>query len=300
MKSPPEIEWTMTVQAPAKVNLWLEVLGKRPDGYHEIRTIMQTVSLCDTLRFAPRGDGGICLHAEHPDLPPPEENLVVRAAVLLHNRCGLDQGAEIGLEKRIPAGAGLGGGSSDCAAALRGLNELWELNLGEEQLRDMAAELGSDVPFFLTGGTALCEGRGEKVSPLPSAGPFHFVLVMPGVSLSTAAVYRRVRPSLTKNGCRTTIEMIKGALATGNAELLGNSLHNALQVPALGVSPEVKTAAGVIESLLPQPGCYGYSLSGSGSAYFAVCAGPDHARGLASKLKQKGLSAIVVSSACFE
>jgi 4-diphosphocytidyl-2-C-methyl-D-erythritol kinase len=290
----------MTVQAPAKVNLWLEALGKRADGYHEIRTIMQTVSLFDTLRLAPRGDGGICLHADHPELPPPEENLVVRAAVLLHERCGLDQGADIALEKRIPAGAGLGGGSSDCAATLRGLNELWDLNLGEEPLRDMAAELGSDVPFFITGGTALCEGRGEEVSSLPSGGPLHYVLIMPAVSLSTAEVYRRVRSSLTKNKRPTTIDTIKRALATGNAELLGNSLHNALQVPALEVSPEVKRVAGVIESFLPQPGCYGYSLSGSGSAFFAVCAGPDDAQHLASKLKQNDLSAIVVSSTCFE
>ena len=137
------------VKAPAKINLSLEVLGKRDDGYHEIRTVMQSVALCDDLCFRERSDGRIVLRASDRDLPPPAENLVVRAARLLAERTGIGPGVPIGLEKTIPMGAGRGGGSSDCAATLKALNELWDLGLGRDELCGFAAELGSDVPFFL-------------------------------------------------------------------------------------------------------------------------------------------------------
>ncbi|MHC4593294.1 MAG: 4-(cytidine 5'-diphospho)-2-C-methyl-D-erythritol kinase, partial [Planctomycetota bacterium] len=163
----------LKVRAPSKINLYLEVLGQRPDGFHEIRTVMQAVSLCDELSFSARSDGQVVLSCSSPDLPLDDRNLIVRAARLLKGRYGTERGASVELHKRIPVGGGLGGGSADCAVTLLALNRLWGLGAPLDELAETATELGSDVPFFLWGGTALCEGRGERVSPLPCLQPMH-------------------------------------------------------------------------------------------------------------------------------
>ncbi|MFH1087478.1 MAG: 4-(cytidine 5'-diphospho)-2-C-methyl-D-erythritol kinase [Chloroflexota bacterium] len=160
--------------APAKVNLVLEVLGKRPDGYHEVASIMQTVSLCDSLSF--EDDTGLSLHCNFPQLE--QDNLALKAAGLLQKATGCRQGVQIHLEKKIPVASGLGGGSSDAAATLLALNRLWRLDLPLSKLLELAAQLGSDVPFFLHRGTALVTGRGEIVAPLPPASVW-LVLVLP-------------------------------------------------------------------------------------------------------------------------
>ncbi|MFH1776194.1 MAG: 4-(cytidine 5'-diphospho)-2-C-methyl-D-erythritol kinase, partial [Candidatus Omnitrophota bacterium] len=154
----------LIIEAPAKLNLTLEVLGKRPDGYHEIRSVMQTVNLHDTLIF--RHAGGVAVSSNSPEWKP-EESLVSRAVSLVQSAIGCSRGAAIEVEKHIPLVAGLGGDSSDAAAALRGLNQLWELDLSQRKLLELAAQMGSDVPFFIDGGTALAEGRGEMLTPLP-------------------------------------------------------------------------------------------------------------------------------------
>lgn len=287
----------LEISAPAKVNLWLEVLGKRPDGFHELRTIMQTVSLADTLRFHRRDDGEIRLSCDAPDMPPPEENLVVRAARLLRERSDCTAGVDIELKKRIPMGAGLGGGSSDCGHTLRALNQLWGLNWDAERLCEAAAELGSDVPFFLSGGTALCEGRGEKVTSLEVNNVFDYVLILPDVSVATAEVYAAVKPALTNSKSRINICTGRRALETGDAHLLGSVLRNDLQGPAFQICSKVKQTAETVQTVMPQPGCYGFGLSGSGAAFFAVCAGPEDADRLAAMLAGKGLAARSVRSA---
>ena len=175
------------------MNLYLEVLAKRGDGYHEIATLMVAVNLHDTLEFKEDISGQILLTCDQPDLSTGPENLVCHAAELLRRRSGGKRGARISLAKRIPMAAGLGGGSADAAATLLGLNQLWELNLPREDLLALAAELGSDVPFFLTAPAAWCTGRGEQVAPLALAGPLWFVLLCPPFGLATADVYRRVR-----------------------------------------------------------------------------------------------------------
>ena len=166
----------LTSLAPAKINLVLEVLSKRDDGYHEIRSLIQTISLHDILSF--KLARGISLECTEPSLQTPD-NLVVQAAELLRKVCGCEKGVKIGLEKRIPWGTGLGGGSSDAAATLLALEKLWELELQISDLVGLAARLGVDVPFFIHKGTALVEGKGEKVTPLPAPLPGWFILLMP-------------------------------------------------------------------------------------------------------------------------
>jgi 4-diphosphocytidyl-2-C-methyl-D-erythritol kinase len=165
----------LTYMAPAKINLVLEVLGERDDGYHEIRSLVQTINLCDVLSFEPADE--IAFECTEASLQT-SDNLVVRAAELLREISGYQKGVKIKLEKRIPWGAGLGGGSSDAATTLSALNRLWELKLKASELIELATRLGSDVPFFIHGGTALIEGRGERVAPLAASMPGWFVLLL--------------------------------------------------------------------------------------------------------------------------
>ena len=172
----------LVVRAYAKLNLTLEVLGRRPDGYHEITSVLQTVSLADVLSFRPAPT--LSLRCSDPTLVS-EDNLALRAARLLGETTGCTQGAEVTLEKHIPVASGLGGGSADAAAALWALDRLWDLRLPETQLSTLAARLGSDVPFFLQGGTALAQGRGERVTQLPPAPEAWFLVVRPPLEIPT-------------------------------------------------------------------------------------------------------------------
>jgi 4-diphosphocytidyl-2-C-methyl-D-erythritol kinase len=199
--APPERRAELTLPAPAKVNLYLELLGRRADGYHELLTVMQTVDLCDEVTVAlrprapdcPAGQPDVRLRLRTPaaGVPPGPGNLAVRAALSLLARAGAagDVGVDLALAKRIPAGGGLGGGSSDAAAVLVALNRLLGEPVDAPALHALAAGLGSDVPFFLVGGTALCTGRGERVRPLAPPRPFGLTLLLPPFPTSTAAVY---------------------------------------------------------------------------------------------------------------
>ena len=177
----------MVILCYAKINLTLEILGKRADGYHEVRTVMQTVGLADRLEVTAAAD--LSFTCSDPALATPD-NLVYRAARLLQAEYAVRTGAALRLEKRIPVAAGLGGGSSDAAATIVALNRLWNLQLSLTEQRRLAAALGSDVPFFLTGGTALATGRGERITPLPPLPQYWVVLVLLPRVLSTAAVYQ--------------------------------------------------------------------------------------------------------------
>ena len=179
-------EEIITLPAFAKINLGLRVLGRRADGYHEIRTVFQTVTLHDTLTFEPAPGGLLELACTDPTIPTDESNLILRAASLLRERYGVSRGARTRLEKSIPAGGGLGGGSSDAAAALLALNRLWNLGAGARELSELGARVGADVPFFLTGGTALGTGTGADVEPLEDAPKMPLVIVTPGVRVATA------------------------------------------------------------------------------------------------------------------
>ncbi len=253
----------LMVWAPAKVNLFLEVLGKRPDGYHEIATLMAAVSLYDTLEIKEDASADARLLCAHPDLTVGPDNLVCRAAALLRRHAGTRRGAAITLVKRIPLAAGLAGGSADAAAALAGLNALWGLGLSPPQLAALGAELGSDIPFFFAGGAAWCTGRGEQVAPLTLARPLWFVLVAPAAGLSTADVYRGVTvPDAPLEG-----EAIRKAVAEGDVEEIGRRLHNRLQPAAERLCPLVASWQARLEALRPA-GC---QMSGSGTSLFALC-----------------------------
>ena len=261
---------TVRVLAPAKVNLFFEVLGKRPDAYHEVATLLLAVDLADELDFVPDLTGGLSLTCDDPALAVGPDNLVLRAASRLREETGCTAGARIRLTKRIPWAAGLGGGSSDAAAALEGLNELWKLGLSPAALARIGSEIGSDVPFFLNGPAAWCTGRGEVVTPAPVGRQLDLVLVKPPEGLSTADVYRRLTvPATPVDG-----EAARTALANGDVEALGRALFNRLQEPAFGLSPAVAEAYRRVQGV----GAAGCLMSGSGSCLFALCRSPSEAR----------------------
>jgi 4-diphosphocytidyl-2-C-methyl-D-erythritol kinase len=250
------------VAAPAKVNLFLEVLHRRRDGYHELETLLLAVGLYDILTFRDQPSGAVHLHCDNPSLPSGPDNLIVRAAELLRGRTGCARGTRIQLHKRIPMQAGLGGGSSDAAAALAGLNWLWDLGLSRDELAALGGELGSDVPFFFHR-AGWCTGRGEKVRPLAVGRPLHVVLACPPVGLATAEVYRNLEVPREPRDGRALVE----ALSRGDVERLAGGMFNRLQPVAEGLSPAVAELARRLDQSRP---C-GSMMSGSGSALFAVC-----------------------------
>lgn len=243
-----------------KINLALAVLGRRPDGYHEIRTVFQTVDLHDVLDFTPSSN--LRVHCE--DLPalPREENLVWRAARALAEAFSVRQGAEIRLHKRVPLGAGLGGGSSNAAATLMGLARLWGLELPQEALVPVARGLGADVPFFLEGGTAIGSGRGDEVRPLRDLPEHHLVVVYPGVHIATASAYRALSLELTSGASLPKIQRFCSRVEDGVSCL--TEIFNDFEITILRDFPAVRKAK---ESLTVQ-GAAATLLSGSGSSVF--------------------------------
>lgn len=259
----------VTVWAPAKVNLFLEIVGKRADGFHELRTLMVAVSLYDTLTFTLAPSGSIRLTCPGGSLATGPENLIVRAAdhlrrlAVLQGKPEGSLGADVVLTKRIPLAAGLAGGSTDAAATLVGLNRLWGLGLGRDELAALAADLGSDVAFFLDPPCAWCTGRGEVVERWPLGARLHLVLVAPPFGLSTAEVYR----NLTVPAEPLPGDEMKAAAKAGDVAAIGRSLHNRLQEPAERLRPELADWLARLKSLGPA-GCL---MSGSGSTLFALC-----------------------------
>lgn len=268
----------VVARAPAKVNLFLEVLAKRPDGYHEIATLMLAVRLFDRLVFKEEPDGRLELTCNQPGLTTGSDNLIVRAARLLQQRTGCSHGASIQLVKRIPLAAGLAGGSSDAAATLAALNQLWRLGLSNAELAQLGSEVGSDVPFFFHTPAAWCTGRGEIVTPVPVGRPLHLVLLCPSFGCSTAAVYRNVTvPADPCNG-----DDLRRALTQGDPEAVGRLLFNRLQAAAAALEPDITK----YHRRLAELGPAGQLMSGSGSSLFALCRDAPEARRLASSLRQ--------------
>ncbi len=277
------------VLAPAKLNLFLEILGKRPDGYHEIETLMVAVNLHDQLSFTDDPSGSITLRCDDPALPTGPDNLVVKAAERLKAATGCSRGATIELRKSIPAQAGLAGGSSDAAATLAALNRLWNLRTPPDRLETIAGEIGSDVAFFLNTPAAVCRGRGERVEALALGQDLHFVLVCPPVSVSTADVYR----SLDSLERPRPIEPVLDALTSKDTTALGGSLFNRLQPTAERICPELTAVRDALTSLGP-PTLDGHLMSGSGSAYFGLARNLSAAKDAARRLDTLGLGRVRV------
>jgi 4-diphosphocytidyl-2-C-methyl-D-erythritol kinase len=267
----------VVVWAPAKVNLHLEILGKRPDGYHELETLMVAVNLCDTLVFQDDPSGQLTLKCNRGEVPTGPENLVLRAAELLRTTTNSQQGARVRLVKRIPLAAGLAGGSTDAAATLAGLNRLWGLDLAEQELVKLSAKLGSDVPFFFHTPAAWCTGRGEMATPAPLGKKLWLVLLCPPFGLATAEVYGKVTvPQAPKSGAG-----IRQALACGDREQVGRLLHNRLEEAAAKLRPEVDDYRHRLEGLNP----LGARMSGSGSTLFALGRNRQDAMRIAQELR---------------
>lgn len=278
----------VVVPSPAKVNLFLEVVRSRPDGYHDIETVMQLVDLCDQVHLRQVGRG-IRISVRGATLPTGRGNLAYRAALLLSERAGLRSGVHIHLEKCVPVAAGLGGGSSNAAAVLAGLRRLYGLDVSPEALQGLAAELGSDVPFFLSHGLALATGRGEALQPLRAWPPQWLVLANPGISISTAWAYREASSKLTDWKGRGTIHRL---IADGQLPWPPVWAFNRLEAVVLPHYPEIAA----LKALLHQGGGGPVLMSGSGASVFAIV--PDAATGqaLAAQARTGGAFAVAVTT----
>lgn len=254
----------MTLYSFAKINLSLHLRGKRPDGYHEIETLMQTVDLADriTVTACETGTKITCIE---PSVPSDERNLAYKAVDLVRSRYGISEpGVHVHIDKRIPVAAGLAGGSGNAAMTLHGLNRIWSLGLSQETLTALAAELGSDVPFCLFGGTAQASGRGEQVQWLDVDYPLHFVLLNPPVAVSSAWAYQHAKIDLTNPA--PCINLMVSLLHDGDVEGLIFHLHNDLE-------PPVKSAFSVVgeaQDFLTEIGVSGVLMSGSGPTVFGI------------------------------
>lgn len=307
-----DLDGAVRVRVPAKVNLFLAVRGRRPDGFHELMTVMQTVSMYDALEVALSGPPG---RGHHPagrrrmalelriddasGLPEPGDNLVVRAARALGARIGLTalEGGDadgprtvIDLSKRIPVAGGMAGGSADAAATLVALNELWRGQLDRGALRTVAEELGSDVPFCVVGGTAIATGRGTSLAQVLCRGTFTWVVCTAAEPLSTAAVYRTwdrvARPSEVEP------DAVLAALRSQDAVALGAALHNDLEQAAFTLRPELAEA----RDALLDAGALGAVLSGSGPTLLALCADDAAAAELAERVRGDHARVVVARS----
>ncbi|HEX8355748.1 MAG TPA: 4-(cytidine 5'-diphospho)-2-C-methyl-D-erythritol kinase [Pyrinomonadaceae bacterium] len=255
----------LTLPAYAKINLGLRVLGRRPDGYHEISTVFQTVTLHDTLTFETTPGGRLELACPDPEIPTDETNLVMRAASALRERFGVATGARVGLGKVIPAGGGLGGGSSDAAVTLIALATLWGIETDARELAETGARLGADVPFFLSGGTALGTGTGADIRPLADAPKRHLCVVTPGVRVSTAEAYKALGVhALTKEDTAANLSVSR--TEADFSDSLCDVTSNDFEAVVVRLYPEV----GCAREALKGAGAGRVMLSGSGSSVFGV------------------------------
>jgi len=276
------------IESPAKVNLFLEVLGKRKDGYHNVETILETVDLFDSLvlkeiparrSLGVDGKKEIEIKSDLPELPLGKENLVYQAATLLEKRLGIEKGIQITINKRIPLASGLGGGSGNAASVLLGLNRLWNLNLSYEELFHLAREIGADVPFFLRSGRTLGKGRGDELQPLSQGPALYFILVSPDFKVSTEWVYENLK-NLTKEA--RSIKIILSALKSGKITKIGNSLYNRLEEVVIPRHPQIAK----IKKRLLELGACGALMSGSGPSVFGLADDKKNAEEIYRKIKK--------------
>ena len=278
-----------TIEAPAKINLTLEVMGKRPDSYHEIRSVIQALKFCDSLQISAEKD--ISFKGDLPDWSP-EKSLVVKAVKLLQEATGCTKGATIKIKKRVPLASGLGGDSSDAAAVLRGLNQLWQLELPQRKLQEMTQKLGSDVTFFLTGGTALMEGRGEKITPLPPLPHQWVILIFPRVptlSVKTKRLYNMLQAAHYTDGKIT--EKFINALKS-RTQCSDSLLFNVFENIVFAGGEELTTYRDHILKL----GATNIHLAGSGPTLFTLLDDKSQAEDLLLGLNNQGIEAYLTET----
>ncbi|MCX7888011.1 MAG: 4-(cytidine 5'-diphospho)-2-C-methyl-D-erythritol kinase [Verrucomicrobiae bacterium] len=273
----------LTLFSPVKINLYLRIVRKRPDGFHELETVMVPLDFGDTLTFALAEDH-ITISCNNPALPTDDSNLVIRAAKAIARRFNVTAGAHITLTKRAPLAAGIGSGSSNAAITLIGLNQLWKLNATADQLHEIAAALGSDINFFLTGTAALCGGRGEQISPIPFALQATVLLVNPGFGISTKWAYQRwAQTASGLTAAPPDITLLLRAVERNDLAGVCASLYNSLETPCLKKFPVLE----LLKRALREQGAAGALMSGSGSTVFGLFEAPQQAAQAAQALRNE-------------
>ncbi len=268
-------------KAYAKINLGLDVLRRRADGYHEVKMIMQTVNICDDLTFEQSAESGVHLEIEGADLPTGGDNLICRAAALIMEAGKIAEGVHITLQKRIPIAAGMAGGSADAAAALRGLNRLFGLGYTAQKLRELGVKLGADIPYCIEGGTMLSEGIGEILTALPAPPACHLVVAKPDIDVSTAFVYGNLKADSLP--FHPDIDGMAQALAQGNLRGITDKMGNVLETvteKAYPVITELKTQ-------MCELGAENALMSGSGPTVFGICVKKETAERIAAAIRNK-------------
>lgn len=263
-----------TLDARGKINLYLGILGERPDGFHEVAMVLQSIDLADHLQLSP-APLSIELRCDHPQIPTDETNLAHRAAALLKSEFGRLEGVKIEIQKRIPVAAGLAGGSTDAAAVLVGLNQMWELGLTVTDLQSLAARLGSDIPFCISGGTQLATGRGEILEPLNDLDQVPVLLAKHRqISVSTAWAYQAYRHLQRPPQPPAALREMLTALSHRDPQQIANHIHNDLELPVLEEHPAVAE----LKALIDRSGALGTMMSGSGPSVFGIYDSPERAR----------------------
>lgn len=280
-------KWRMdsvTRKAYAKINLGLDVLRRRPDGYHEVRMIMQTVDIWDLLTFTRLREPGIRLQVDVQELSAAEDNLVYRAAQLILQEYGIKEGVEITLEKHIPIAAGMAGGSSDAAAVFHGLNSLFDLSMTQRQMQKLGVRLGADIPYCIMGGTALSEGIGEMLTALPAPPACHVVVAKPDISVSTKFVYENLRVDSLEH--HPDIDGMQQAIKAGNLKGITRRMENVLETVTEGQYPVISR----IKERMLRSGAENALMSGSGPTVFGIFEEREDALKAASDIKEAALA----------
>lgn len=274
----------LTRNAYAKINLGLDVIRRREDGYHEVKMIMQTIDLYDTLTFCKKKESGIVLKIDKENLSAGKDNLICRAAEKLFAEAGLSGGVEIFLEKRIPIAAGMAGGSTDAAAALSGLNELFGLGYSLERLQTLGVMLGADIPYCLMGGTALSEGIGEVLTKLPAPPPCVLVIAKPDIDVSTKFVYENLHAdTLTYH---PDIDGMEAAIRSGNLDGIAKRMGNVLETVTVREYPVINE----IKEQMKKAGALNALMSGSGPTVFGLFAEKEPADAAAEQIRNRSLA----------
>lgn len=271
-------------RAYAKINIGLDVLRRRPDGYHEVKMIMQTVDINDDLLLERTSKPGIHLQTDHEELPTDQDNLICRAAALLMKEKAITEGVKITLTKRIPIAAGMAGGSSDAAAALRGLNILFEMGYSTEELQRLGVKLGADIPYCIVGGTMLSEGIGEILTPLPAPPDAHLVVAKPDINVSTAFVYGNLH--VERLQYHPDIDGMAGALFEGSLQGICDRMGNVLETVTVPAYPVIER----IKGLMREMGACNALMSGSGPTVFGIFTDKKQAQCTAAAIEKKGLA----------
>ena len=278
----------------AKINLGLDVVRRREDGYHEVRMIMQTIRMYDTLELTATEEPGITVKTNLKYLPVNEDNLVYKAAKLLMDEFHVSRGLKIRLEKHIPVAAGMAGGSSDAAAVMVGVNRLFRLGLSRKELMERGVKIGADVPYCILRGTALAEGIGEKLTPLTPAPDCHVLIAKPPISVSTKFVYENLH--LDQLEAHPDIDGIRSAIEAGDLQGMVDRMGNVLETVTIPAYPQI----GQISSLMKENGALGAMMSGSGPTVFGIY--DDERKAMAAReiLKTSGLAQVVSLTKLFQ